>query len=104
MWPTALRWGDLLTPSARAVAIGALLATGWGFVNARRRARVVRVDVPIAGLPAGLDGFTIAQVSDVHVGPTIKRPFVEAIVTDVDTEAGRVVVDAPAGLFDLDES
>ena len=31
-------------------------------------------------------------------------PFVEAIVTDVDTEAGRVVVDAPAGLFDLDES
>ncbi|MFW5469015.1 ribosome maturation factor RimM [Knoellia sp. CPCC 206435] len=31
-------------------------------------------------------------------------PFVEAIVTDVDLEAGRVVVDAPAGLFDLDES
>ena len=31
-------------------------------------------------------------------------PFVEAIVTEVDTEGGRVVVDAPAGLFDLDES
>ncbi|KGN31876.1 16S rRNA-processing protein RimM [Knoellia sinensis KCTC 19936] len=31
-------------------------------------------------------------------------PFVEAIVTEVDTEAGHVVVDAPAGLFDLDES
>ena len=29
-------------------------------------------------------------------------PFVEAIVTDVDVEAGRVVVDVPAGLFDLD--
>lgn len=31
-------------------------------------------------------------------------PFVEAIVTEVDTAAGQVVVDAPAGLFDLDES
>ena len=31
-------------------------------------------------------------------------PFVEAIVTEVDIEAGHVVVDAPAGLFDLDES
>lgn len=31
-------------------------------------------------------------------------PFVEAIVTEVDPEAGHVVVDAPAGLFDLDEA
>lgn len=31
-------------------------------------------------------------------------PFVEAIVTQVDPEAGHVVVDAPAGLFDLDEA
>lgn len=31
-------------------------------------------------------------------------PFVEAIVTDVDVDAGRVVVDAPGGLFDLDEA
>lgn len=31
-------------------------------------------------------------------------PFVEAIVTEVDPDGGRVVVDAPAGLFDLDEA
>ena len=43
---------SLVTPSARAVAIAAVLATLWGFANARRVARVVRVDVPIAGLPA----------------------------------------------------
>ena len=29
---------------------------------------VVRVDVPIAHLPAALDGVTIAQISDLHVG------------------------------------
>ncbi|MEO7117241.1 MAG: metallophosphoesterase [Caldimonas sp.] len=69
--------------TARAVAFGAVLVTLWGFVNARRTARVRRVDVPLAGLAPGLDGFTIAQISDVHVGPTIRRPYVEAIVATV---------------------
>ena len=81
--PGTVDLAALVVPSARAAAIAAVLVTLWGFVNARRTARVVRVDVPVAGLPAGLDGFTIAQVSDVHVGPTIKRPFVEAIVETV---------------------
>jgi predicted MPP superfamily phosphohydrolase len=43
----------------------------------------VRVDVPIAGLPGDLHGFTIAQITDIHVGPTIKRPYVQAIVDAV---------------------
>ena len=93
----------LLTPSARAVAIGALLVTLWGFANARRTARVRRVEVPIAGLPAPLDGFTIAQVSDVHVGPTIKRPFVEAIVEAVnrlDVDLVAITGDLVDGSFD----
>jgi predicted MPP superfamily phosphohydrolase len=54
-----------------------------GFVMARRVARVVDVEVPLADLPAQLEGFTIAQISDIHVGPTIKRNFVEAIVDRV---------------------
>ncbi len=54
-----------------------------GFVMARRVARVVEVEVPVAGLHAALEGFTIAQISDLHVGPTIKRPFVEKIVERV---------------------
>ena len=45
--------------------------------------RVVRVDVPIADLPPSLHGFTIAQISDIHVGPTIRRPYLEAIVAAV---------------------
>jgi hypothetical protein len=59
------------------------LITMAGYLMARRTARVVEVTVPLADLPDGLEGFTIVQVSDVHVGPTIKRDFVEAIVARV---------------------
>ncbi len=44
---------------------------------------MVTVDVPIRGLPTDLDGFTIVQISDIHVGPTIKRRYVQAIVDAV---------------------
>jgi predicted MPP superfamily phosphohydrolase len=47
---------------------------------------VVRnVDVPIAGLPAALDGFSIVQISDVHVGATIKNGYVSRIVDTVNS-------------------
>ena len=53
------------------------VVTLWVFVNARRRAAIVSVDVPIPGLPQALHGFTIAQISDIHVGPTIKGPYLQ---------------------------
>jgi predicted MPP superfamily phosphohydrolase len=69
--------------SAVAVPTLAALFTIVGLVNARRLARVRSVDVPIAGLPASLHGFTIAQISDVHIGPTIKGRYLDAIVDAV---------------------
>ena len=69
--------------SAAAVPLLASAISLVGFLNARRTAGVVRVDVPIRGLPAGLDGFTIAQLSDIHVGPTIKRGYIQRIVDAV---------------------
>jgi uncharacterized protein len=72
-----------LRDSAAAVPLLATLVTLIGFVNARRTARVVNVDVPIAALPPALHGFTIAQISDIHVGPTIKRGYLDRIVTRV---------------------
>jgi hypothetical protein len=75
--------GKLVADSALAVPLIAAAVTLVGFVNARRVARVVHVDVPIDGLPEALHGFTIAQISDIHVGPTIKRDYLEAIVERV---------------------
>jgi predicted MPP superfamily phosphohydrolase len=83
--PAALPVVALTTWTAVAVPVLALLATALGYWNARRTAAVVRVDVPIAQLPAALHGFTVAQITDVHVGPTIKRGYLQAIVTRVNT-------------------
>jgi len=85
---TLLREIVLIYPPARphaeassvAVLVLALLATVVGFINARRVARVREIDVPIAGLPKALQGYTIVQLSDIHVGATIKRAYVDAIV------------------------
>ena len=83
--------------SALAVSVTATLMTIWGLINARRTARVVAVDVPIADLPASLHGFTIAQISDIHVGPTIKGAYLKSIVDVVN----RLQVDMVAVTGDL---
>jgi predicted MPP superfamily phosphohydrolase len=73
----------LVSDSALAAPLLALAVSVIGFVNARRVASVREVEVPIAQLPPALHGFTIAQISDIHVGPTIKRGYLEAIVDKV---------------------
>lgn len=74
---------SLAEPTAIAVLGLASLFTLVGYVNARRVASVVTVDIPLVNLPKELAGFTIVQLSDIHVGPTIKREYVQAIVDRV---------------------
>lgn len=71
--------------SALLVVALTLLVTFIGYINARRIPRVARVTVPIAGLPEALHGFTIAQITDLHVGPTIKRAYVAGVVNRLNT-------------------
>ncbi|WP_334188594.1 metallophosphoesterase [Noviherbaspirillum sp.] len=82
-WLSGLYDIELLAWSAAAVPLLAGAITLVGFINARRTARVVNVDVPIDNLPDALHGFTIAQISDIHVGPTIKHGYLDAIVDKV---------------------
>jgi predicted MPP superfamily phosphohydrolase len=97
LWPEAAWLDQLATPSAWAVLAAAAVATALGAWNARRTAAVVRVDIPIAGLPQALHGFTIAQITDIHVGPTIRSAYVQAIVHRVN----RLGVDMVAVTGDL---
>ncbi|MCW5805768.1 MAG: metallophosphoesterase [Deltaproteobacteria bacterium] len=64
---------------------GAALAVGGtsmarGMIEARGTHEVVDVEFRLAKLPPSLDGFTIVQLSDLHVGLTIDRAFVQKVV------------------------
>ncbi len=54
--------------------------TGYGFIEARRKPSIVDVSVPIENLHEDLEGFRIVQLTDIHVGPTVKREYVKTIV------------------------
>ncbi|HEY0193319.1 MAG TPA: hypothetical protein VGC42_19510, partial [Kofleriaceae bacterium] len=76
------RGGDAPSLSRRQfltrVTGGAALAVGGtgvaaGMLEARGEPEIVSVEVPLARLPRALDGFTIVQLTDLHVGMTIDR-------------------------------
>ncbi|WP_048438088.1 metallophosphoesterase [Caenimonas sp. SL110] len=77
--------------TALMVALLGIGVTIAGFVNARRTAGVVTVEVKVAGLPAALDGFTIVQISDIHIGPTIRGKQLDRIVDAVNSQNADVV-------------
>ena len=89
--PGGLELAPWRTLSAQAVPLLGGLSALLGFLNARRTAAVVRVDVPIAALPLAWQGFTVAQISDVHVGPTIRQRYLRRIVDRVNTLEADVV-------------
>ena len=83
VWPQTLDLAAWRSHSALVTVLLALAATAWGYLNARRTASVVRIDIPVAGLPDALHGFSMAQISDIHVGPTIRTAYLQRIVSRV---------------------
>ena len=67
-----------VTGGAAVTVAGASVA--GGMISARGEHEVVTVEIPIAKLPKALDGFSIVQLSDLHVGMTIDRAFVQRVV------------------------
>lgn len=70
----------LATDTNSSVLGFATLAVAFGAMMARRGPTIREVDIPFPQLAADLDGFRIVQISDLHVGPTIHRPYVERVV------------------------
>lgn len=87
---------NLLKP---AVALTAVSLTGYGFYKALHRVETKNVTIPISNLHPELDGFKIVQISDVHIGTTIRKEFLESIVSRIN-ELGADMVAITGDLVD----
>jgi len=81
---------------ANAANAGLLAGSGalsaHGVREALRAPALLERDVPIRDLPEALRGYRILQISDLHVGPTIRREFVQAVVEQANALAPDAVV------------
>jgi predicted MPP superfamily phosphohydrolase len=92
---------------AFAVSLVALSVCGIGLRSALRPPRLERVEVELSRWPAGLDGFRIVQISDIHIGPILGRDFaahlterVNALAPDLVAVTGDLVDGAVSKLSD----
>jgi predicted MPP superfamily phosphohydrolase len=86
------------------VLVLAMLALAIGVQRARSGPHVLKVDVPIANLADEFVDFRIAQISDLHVGPTIGKNYVTRVVDLVNKELpDMTVLTGDIGDGNLDE-
>ena len=92
---TSLVIGRVLTEVVIAAGVIVLLA---GYVGSRRL--VVReVEARVPGLPVSFDGFRIAQISDLHVGPQTSKRFLSRVAKTV-KDAGPDIIAVTGDVVD----
>jgi hypothetical protein len=68
-------------------------ALGWGMARGRHAFEIDELVVKIPGLPRALDGYTLAQISDIHVGVFVgEREIDEGLARLAEVRADLVVV------------
>jgi predicted MPP superfamily phosphohydrolase len=77
---------------AAAVSLGAIALGVAGLVDGLHAVRVKRIRVSLRRIRPTRVGYTIAQISDVHVGPTIGRAFIEEIVAKTNALKADLIV------------
>lgn len=82
--------------AATALGVGGGLTT-FGVYKAMTPPAITEVPVKLPGLPKALEGFTIVQLSDIHVGAVIQEKFLDMLVA----EANRAKPDLVAITGDL---
>jgi predicted MPP superfamily phosphohydrolase len=73
----------VLRATGLAAAGAAVGVTAFAHASAIQLPEVRRIELVIARLPEGLQGLRIAQISDLHTGPTLRGETVAAIVAQV---------------------
>lgn len=98
--PNPTNPGNILDPDRRrflinASNLGALAMVGslsaYGLWSSRRRPGVKNVTVPLRDLPPEFEGFRIVQITDIHLGPTIKRDWMKTVVDYTNALSGDVI-------------
>ena len=74
---------DWIAMSAALCPAVACVLSCFAFYRARQQPSIRSVTVRIPDLPGELDGLRLAHITDLHVGATIRRPFVESVVRAV---------------------
>ncbi|MBW2280646.1 MAG: metallophosphoesterase [Deltaproteobacteria bacterium] len=111
----ALLSGPLLLASLAAglagpqvAAVGGALALSigfgsvfWGYSVGQRRVVVEDVPIPLRGLPEGLEGFTIAHITDLHIGPQLRAARLRGFIERVN-EVGADMIAITGDMFDFD--
>ena len=72
----------------KSLSVGVLTITTpsavYGFYEARKGPSIIEQKIKLGNkLPDSFNGMTIAQISDLHVGPTIKKGYVENVVAKI---------------------
>jgi predicted MPP superfamily phosphohydrolase len=62
---------------------GTIISVAIGFVQAMQPPKIRRVEVPILGLSQPLEGFTIVQISDLHINSMTSMSSIEQLVHQV---------------------
>ncbi len=83
---------DIAKPERRALLakgaaglslLGSSALSAQGLKEGMSPPHLNRLDVALADLPEDLEGFRIVQLSDVHIGPTLRADFLESVVEQV---------------------
>ena len=78
------------------ITLGSLVVTGviiiYSLVNGLMLPRVNRVGIPIKNLPASLEGFSIVQISDLHLEPFKSKRVIEHVVGTINSIQPDLVV------------
>ena len=79
----------VLNAAGGALMAAPFAAVGYGALVQRTDFRVREVDIPLAGLPADLDGLRILQLSDIHLSAFLSEGEFARVVDAVASNCTR---------------
>jgi hypothetical protein len=90
--PDEARRAFLARVSGGVVAGVSASVAAYGIDRAFRGRVVERSDIKLKNFPASLAGLSIAQLTDIHIGPTLRRGFLQGLVDETNALGADIIV------------